>query len=77
MKRISDINPLGSERQNPSNPEREKLRQERLQREKSLGFQQLIELCCLGEYDMAKQIAARHSSWGYEIVDGVVMEQSD
>ncbi|MCC3404540.1 MAG: hypothetical protein JGK17_02930 [Microcoleus sp. PH2017_10_PVI_O_A] len=77
MKRISDINPLGSERPNPSDAEREKLRQERLQREKSLGFQQLTELCTLGEYDMAKQLAAKHSSWGYEIVDGVVMEQID
>ncbi|MEG4799311.1 hypothetical protein QUB63_01040 [Microcoleus sp. ARI1-B5] len=77
MKRVSDINPLGSERQNPSAPEREKLRQERLEREKSLGFQQLTEFCILGEYDMAKQLAARHSSWGYEIVDGVVVEQID
>ncbi|MCC3526997.1 MAG: hypothetical protein JGK21_08185 [Microcoleus sp. PH2017_22_RUC_O_B] len=77
MKRISDINPLGSERQNPSNLEREKLRQERLEREKNSGFQQLTELCILGEYDMAKQLAARHSSWGYEIVDGVVVEQID
>ncbi len=77
MKRISEINPLGSERQNPSNPERAKQRQERLDREKCLGFQQLIELCCLGEYNMAKQIAARHSSWGYEIVDGVVVDRVD
>lgn len=77
MKRISEINPLGVERENPSDAEREKLRKERLEREKSLGFQQLIELCTLGEYGMAKELAARHSSWGYEIVDGVVMEQSD
>ena len=77
MKRVSDINPLGVERQSPSDAERERLRQERLEREKSLGFQQLIELCSLGEYGMAKELAARHSSWGYEIVDGVVMEQSD
>ena len=77
MKRISDINPLGIERHNPSNPEREKLRQQRLQHEKNLGFQQLTELCILGEYHMAKQLAARHYSWGYEIVDGVVVERMD
>ncbi|MFS8118562.1 MAG: hypothetical protein ACMG55_08745 [Microcoleus sp.] len=77
MKRVSDINPLGVERVSHSNSEREKLRKQRLRHEKDLGFQQLTELCILGEYDMAKQIAARHSSWGYEIVDGVVMEQSD
>ncbi len=77
MKRISDINPLGEERPNPSNSEREKLCQQRLQHEKDLGFQQLTELCTLGEYHMAKQLAARHSTWGYEIVDGLVVEQMD
>ena len=77
MKRISEINPLGIERANPSDAEREKLRQERLQHERNLGFQQLIELCSLGEYGMAKQLAARHYIWGYEIVDGVVMERLD
>ena len=77
MKRVSDINPLGVERKNPSDAERERLQQERLEREKSLGFQQLIELCSWGEYGMAKELAARHSSWGYEIVDGVVVEQSN
>ncbi|MEG4861972.1 MULTISPECIES: hypothetical protein [unclassified Microcoleus] len=77
MKRVSDIDPLGVERANPSDAERAKLRQERLQHEKSLGFQQLIEFCSLGEYGMAKELAARHSSWGYEIVDGVVMERMD
>ncbi|MEO6860029.1 MAG: hypothetical protein ABI180_00535 [Microcoleus sp.] len=77
MKRISDINPLGVERASPSDAEREKLHQERLQHDKYLGFQQLIELCILGEYDMAKQLTARHSSWGYEIVDGVVMDRVD
>ena len=77
MKRISDINPLGVERASPSDAERAKLRQERLQHDKYLGFQQLIELCSLGEYGMAKQLASRHSSWGYEIVDGIVMEQSN
>ncbi|WP_293131418.1 hypothetical protein [Microcoleus sp. bin38.metabat.b11b12b14.051] len=77
MKRVSDINPLGVERQSPSDAERERLRQERLEREKSLGFEQLIDLCSLGEYGIAKELAARHSSWGYEIVDGVVVEQSN
>ena len=77
MKRVSDINPLGVERQSPSDKERQKLRQERLERDKNLGFQQLIELCSWGEYGMAKELAARHSSWGYEIVDRVVVEQSN
>lgn len=77
MKRISEINPLGSERPNPSEEEREKLRRERLQRERDEGYQKLVELCNLGEYDMAQQLANRHFSWGYEIVYGVVMERRD
>lgn len=77
MQRISDINPLGEERSNPSQIAREKLRQQRLQREKDFGFQQLVELCNLGECEMAKQLAAKNYSWGYEIVDGVVIERID
>ncbi len=77
MKRISEINPLGEGRPNPSEEEREKLRMERLQREKDEGYQALVELCNLGEYDMAKQLANRNFNWGYEIVDGIVMERMD
>ena len=77
MKRISDINPLGEERPNPSEEEREKLRRERLQRERDEAYQMLVELCNLGEYDMAQQLANRHFKWGYEIVDGIVMERID
>ena len=75
MKGISDINPLGEERPNPSEQERKKLRRERWQREREEGYQKLVELCNLGEYDMAKQLANRHFNWGYEVVDGIVMER--
>ena len=75
MKRISDINPLGEERPNPSEQERKKLRRERLQRERDEGYQKLVELCNLGEYDMAEHLANRHFKWGYEIVEGIVMER--
>ena len=77
MKRISEINPLGEERHNPDEQTREKLRRERLQREKDEGYQMLVELCNLGEYDMAQQLANRHLNWGYEIVDEIVMERID
>ncbi|MGB7710654.1 MAG: hypothetical protein WBL95_14160 [Microcoleus sp.] len=77
MKRISEINPLGEERANPDEEEREKLRRERLQREKDEGYQMLVELCNLGEYDMAQQLANRNFNWRYEIVDGIVMERID
>ena len=77
MKRISEINPLGNERLNPSEETREQLRRERLQRERDEGYQTLVELCNLGEYDMAQQLANRHFNWGYEIVDRIVMERID
>ncbi len=77
MKRISEINPLGEERPNPDEETREQLRRERLQRERDEGYQKLVELCNLGEYDMAEQLANRHFNWGYEIVDGIVMERID
>ncbi len=77
MRRISEINPLGEERLNPSEETRENLRRERLQRERDEGYQTLVELCDLGEYDMARQLVNRHFNWGYEIVDGIVMERID
>lgn len=77
MKRISDINFQNSGRDFLSPPEREKLRQERWQREKEEGYEQLVELFRLGEDERAKQLANRNPQWGYEIVDGVVMERSD
>ena len=77
MKPISEINPLGEERPNPSEQERKKLRRERLQRERDEAYQMLVELCYLGEYDMAQHLANRHFNWGYEIVDGIVMERID
>jgi len=77
MKRISEINPLGEERPNPSEEERENLREERWQRERDEAYQMLVELCNLGEYDMAEQLANRHFNWGYEIVYGMVMERID
>ena len=77
MKRISEINPLGEERPNLSEQERKKLRRERWQRERDEAHQMLVELCYLGEYDMAQHLANRHFNWGYEIVDGIVMERID
>jgi hypothetical protein len=77
MKRISEINPLGEERPNPSEENRARLQSERLQQDKDEGYQMLVELCNLGEYDMAQQLANRHFNWGYEIVDGLVMERID
>lgn len=77
MKRISDIDAFISTRLTLSKQERGNLHQTKRQQQKEDGYQQLAELCRLGEYDTAKQLANRHPSWGYQIVDGVVMERSD
>ena len=77
MQRISEIDVFGLERHSLSEQERKKLRQEILKQEKEEGYQKLVELCYLGEYDMAKQLANHHYNWEYEIVDGMVMERID
>jgi len=77
MKHIGDIDPLVPGRPNHSYQERENLSKARLQQQKEDGYQQLVELCRLGEYDAARQLANRNSRWGYQIVGGEVMERSD
>ena len=77
MQRISEINPLNLGREVLSQEEREQLRREKYQQERDNGYQLLAELCYLGEYDAAKQLANRNYRWGYEIVDGMVMERID
>ncbi|WP_449417622.1 hypothetical protein [Phormidium nigroviride] len=77
MRQISDINPLDWGREPLSEKARENLHRERIQQEKEKGYQLLVELCYLGEYDAAKQLANRNDRWGYEIVDGMVMDRID
>ncbi|NEQ28374.1 MAG: hypothetical protein F6K28_57235 [Microcoleus sp. SIO2G3] len=77
MERIGDIDAFRLGRSTLSKQEREKLHQARHQQQKEDGYQQLAELCSLGEYNLAKQLANRNPNWGYEVVNGVVMEKSD
>ncbi|MFB2878264.1 hypothetical protein [Floridanema aerugineum] len=77
MKRINQIDAFDLGRSPLSDEEREKLRRERLQKQKEEGYQLLAELCYLGEYDAAKKIANQNQNWGYEIVGGEVMEKED
>ncbi|CBN56232.1 MULTISPECIES: hypothetical protein [Kamptonema] len=77
MRQISDIDPLELGREPLSEKAREKLHRERIQQEKEKGYQLLVELCYLGEYDAAKQLANRNYRWGYEIVDGMVLDRID
>lgn len=77
MKRINEIDALAIGRPNLSEAEREQLRRARQQQQNKDGYEQLAELCRLGEYHAARHLANRNPSWGYEIVDGVVMERID
>ena len=77
MQRISEINPLNLGREVLSQEEREQLRREKYQQERDNGYKLLVELCYLGEYDAANQLANRNQKWGYEIVDGMVIERID
>lgn len=75
MKRLSKIDLLGQERPPLSAQEREKLRQARIQQAKEAGYQQLVELCALGEYDAARHLANRNPAWGYQVIEGEVTEK--
>ncbi|MFB2897328.1 hypothetical protein ACE1CI_30800 [Aerosakkonemataceae cyanobacterium BLCC-F50] len=75
MKRINQIDAFDLGRSPLSDEERQKLRRERLQKQKEEGYQLLAELCYLGEYDAAKRIANQNQNWGYEIVYGEVMDK--
>ncbi len=77
MEKIDKIDVMALGRPNISPQEKEKLQRVKLQQQKEEGYQQLVELCRLGEYHAAKQLADRHSQWGYEVVDGVVIERID
>ncbi len=77
MKQIRDIDTLSIGRPPLSEEEREQLRRAKLQQQKEEGYQYLVELCAIGEYDAATQLANRNPNWGYEIVDGVVIERFD
>lgn len=77
MEKIDKIDFMDLGRHNISQKEIEKRQGAKLQKQKEEGYQQLAELCRLGEYDAAQQLAIRNSNWGYEVVDGVVMEKID
>ncbi|AFZ20627.1 hypothetical protein [Allocoleopsis franciscana] len=77
MEKVGKIDAMALGRPNISQKEIEKRQGAKLQQQKEEGYQQLAELCRLGEYDAAQQLAIRNSRWGYEVVDGVVMERID
>lgn len=77
MKKISNIDPFASGRPNLSGQERERWRQAKSQQQKEEGYQMLVELCRICEYDAARHLANKNYNWGYEIIDGEVVELND
>ena len=74
MQQLGQINALAKERSPLTERQRQKLSERHKQLEREQGYEQLQQLCYLGEYDAAKHLAHRHPSWEYEIVDGEVVE---
>lgn len=71
---ISSIDPFGQQRPKLSARERAQQKHLEQQRERETGYQKLLDLCLLGEYDAARILARGHPEWGYEIRDGRVWE---
>ncbi|HAX76341.1 MAG TPA: hypothetical protein DCY88_11000 [Cyanobacteria bacterium UBA11372] len=77
MKKIGNIDPFASGRPHLSDEEREKLRQAKYQQQKEDGYQKLVELCRIGEYEAARHLANRNPHWGYQVIDGEIIELND
>lgn len=75
MEKIGNIDPLGKERNMLSPGERETKTYQRVRQEKEKSYQLLVELCLLGEYSYAQQLAQKNPQWGYCILEGEVMEK--
>lgn len=77
MKKLSEIDAFVMGRKPPSDREREKLRQQRLGEERDAGYQKLLDLCAVGEYEAARILADKNFQWGYQIVGKEVIERED
>lgn len=53
--------------------ERDRLRQALQDQAQLEGYDQLTELCRIGEPEIASRLAAQHPEWGYGIQFGVVI----
>ncbi|MBE9116185.1 hypothetical protein IQ249_09785 [Lusitaniella coriacea LEGE 07157] len=75
MEKIGAIDAWTKGRSPLPDAKREKLESQNALKQKEEGYEQLRELCRLGEYDLATQLANRFPDWGYRISDGIVVEQ--
>ncbi|MDY6781916.1 MAG: hypothetical protein SW833_05085 [Cyanobacteriota bacterium] len=74
MQQLGQIDALGKERPPLKEAKRKKLSQRHKQLERERGYEQLLHLCDLGEYDAAQHLAQKHPNWEYEIIEGEVVE---
>ncbi len=73
MESLRFVDPMQWGRPELTAGERDRLRQS-LQAQAQLdGYDQLTELCRIGEPEMAGRLAAQHPEWGYGIRYGVVI----
>ncbi len=75
MEKMGNIDPLGKERNILSDEAREKRTYQRVLQEKEKAYQLLVELCLLGEYHYAQQLAQKNPRWGYDILEEEVREK--
>ncbi|MBD2576527.1 hypothetical protein [Oscillatoria sp. FACHB-1406] len=77
MQKLARIDPSKIERSPVTPRERKQHNKQQARQQKEELYQQLSGLCQIGEYEAAKQLARRYESWGYEIIDGEVIEKSE
>ena len=77
MQPLSNIDTLNQSRATPSEQERRQIRLQQREDDQVRGYDQLTDLCRLGEYELAQQLAQQNPQWGYEIREGFVREKED
>lgn len=77
MQPLGKIDPLAPGRPQPSPSERARWHQQRQQQAREVGYQQLAELCALGEAIAAARLAQRHPEWGYAVLAGEIHASSE
>ncbi|TVQ56127.1 MAG: hypothetical protein EA366_10095 [Spirulina sp. DLM2.Bin59] len=73
MESLGLIDPTQWGRRQLTDQERDRLRQVLQDQARLEGYDQLRELCRIGEPEMAHRLAAQHPEWGYGIQFGVVV----
>lgn len=73
MEPLRFVDPTQRGRPKLTEGERDRLRQVMQAQAQLEGYDQLTELCRIGEPEMANRLAMQHPEWGYAIQFGVVV----